>query len=117
VWTKEEAKNAQGRYEWKCRISVPGGGLIERKEQFDFEAPMEGYRAADEIVMPQAMEGWQKQARRDYFLKLVDNRYARISFTMRAGGDHFFTINSYLNPTPGSRNLEYDPSKAVSSTP
>ena len=112
-WT-EDKNTPQGQpYYWKCRVSIPGGGLVERNGQFDFEAPKEGYRAADEIVMLQTTKRWQSQARRDYFLKLADNRYARIEFEMIAGGDNFFSFTSYLNPKPGHRNLEYDPAKKI----
>jgi hypothetical protein len=117
AWTNDQAKNERGRYDWKCRISVPGGGLVERKDDFAFEAAVEGYQPSEEIVMSADAERWNPQASRQYFIKLADNRYARIEFEMIAGGDHFFSITSYLNPTPGSRNLEYDPSKVVSSTP
>ena len=48
-----------------------------------------------------------------YYVIFADGKYARIDFTMTAGGEHFFTINSYLNPS-GSRHLEYDPKKRVS---
>jgi hypothetical protein len=112
-WTNDQTKNAEGQYDWKCRISVPGGGLIERKDNFAFEAPADGYQPSDEIVMSQTAEKWNPQASRQYFVKLSDNLYARIEFEMVAGGDHFFSIKSYLNPTPGSRNLEYDPAKKV----
>jgi hypothetical protein len=113
AWTNDQAKDAQGHYDWKCRISVPGGGLIERKNDFAFEAPADGYRPSDEIVMPQNAERWNPQASRQYFVKLSNNHFARIEFEMVAGGDHFFSITSYLNPTPGSRNLEFDPAKAI----
>ena len=113
AWTNDQTKDAQGHYDWKCRISVPGGGLIERKDKFAFEAPSDGYQPFDEIVMPQTAERWNPQASRQYFVKLSDNHYARIEFEMVAGGDHFFSITSYLNPTPGSQNLEYDPAKKV----
>jgi hypothetical protein len=113
AWTNDQAKNDRGRYDWKCRISVPGGGLVEQTEQFAFEAPVDGYRPSDEIVMSQNAERWQPQAEKQYFLKLADGSYARIQFKMIAQGNHFFRVESYLNPTPGSRNLEYDPAKRI----
>jgi hypothetical protein len=113
AWTNDQAKNAAGRYDWRCRLSVRNGGLIERKDRFDFEAPVDGYKPFDEINMPQVAEQWRPQESREYFVKLADGRYARIRFEMVAGGDNFFSINSYLNPTPGNRNLEFDPNKPV----
>jgi hypothetical protein len=113
AWTKDQKKDDRGHYDWKVRISAPSGGLVERKDNFDFEAPSEGYQPFDEITMPQNAERWNPQASRQYFVKLDNNLYACIQFEMVAGGDHFFSVTSYLNPTPGSRNLEYDPAKRL----
>jgi hypothetical protein len=69
-----------------------------------------GYQAQDEIDQPANMVGgWARIARGNYLLKLQNGKYARIYFQMIAGGDHFFEVESFVNPT-GSRNLEYDPS-------
>jgi hypothetical protein len=38
-WANDQAKDTQGRFDWKCRVSVPGGGLVERNPEHDFEAP------------------------------------------------------------------------------
>jgi hypothetical protein len=109
AWTKEKLPGGSKYFDWKCRLSVPGGGLIERKGAFDFEAPADGYRESDEILMPKDAEGWNSQVEKEYFLRLADGRYARIRFRMIAGGHHFFNMESYLNPKTGSRNLEFDP--------
>ena len=115
AWTNDETKNEAGHYDWRCRISVPNGGLVERKDQSAFEAPAGGYKPFGEINMPRTAECWKPQESREYFVKLADGRYARIRFEMVAGGDNFVSITSYLNPTPGNRNLEFDPAKAVKS--
>jgi hypothetical protein len=115
AWTEDQVKDARQHYNWRCRISVPNGGLVERKGQFDFEAPADGYNPSDEIVMPRTAEKWQPQAKRSYFIRLAGNKYARLTFYMIAQGNHFFEIESYVNPTPDSRNLEFDPNKTVKS--
>jgi hypothetical protein len=114
TWTEDQAKDAKQHYTWRCRISVPNGGLVERKGKFDFEAPADGYKPSDEIVMLQTAEKWQPQVQREYFVKLNDGRFARIQLKMIAQGNHFFRLESYLNPS-GSRNLEFDPSNVVKS--
>jgi carboxypeptidase family protein len=114
AWTNDELDDSQGHYAWRCRVSVPNGGLTERKGKFDFEAPATGYRPSDEIIMPRTAERWSPQASREYFLKLADGRYARIRFEMVAGGDNFVSISSYLNPKSGGRNLECDSGETVS---
>jgi hypothetical protein len=64
--------------------------------------------------MLQTAEKWQPQVQREYFVKLNDGRFARIQLKMIAQGNHFFRLESYLNPS-GSRNLEFDPSNVVKS--
>jgi hypothetical protein len=113
AWTNDQATNEQGRYDWKCKVSVPGGGLIKRAGQFDFEAPKQGYKLSDDVIMSQNADNWQSDIQRSYFIQLSNGCYARIEFRMIAGGNHYCKIESYLNPTPGSRNLEYDPAKRI----
>lgn len=111
AWTNDEGAN--GAYDWKWKISIPGGGLAERKGEFDFEAPLSAYHPSDEFVMSKSAERWQSQASKQYFIKFPKDQYGRMHFHIFAGGDHFFKIESYVNPILGSRNLEYDPKKSV----
>jgi hypothetical protein len=116
AWTNDQGHqpNSNTPYDWRCRISILGGGLILRQGEFNFEASEGNYAPSDEINMPaSAGAQWRSQVSRQYFVQLSGNRYARLEFEMTAGGDHFFGIKSYLNPTPGDRNLEFDPAKAI----
>ena len=109
-WTDDVGKKPGQKYDWKCRISVPGGGLQLSTNEFSFYAPADGYKPFDEINMPASFEGWwQSDVERKYFVKLGDGKWGRVKFAMIAGGDHFCIIESYLNPS-GSRNLEFDQS-------
>lgn len=104
--------NSNQPFDWRCEISVPNGALVLRSGEFDFEAPTDGYQSQDVIDMPPT-RNWRDQASREYFLKLSDGQYARVSVTIFAGGNYqFVNMTSYLNPS-GSRNLEYDPAKAI----
>ena len=105
----------QARFDWRYQLSVPGGGLIERKGQFDFEAPADGYQPAIEISMAATAEKWSPDVTRTYFAKLPDGRYARFSINFYPGDRNFVVLESYVNPTPGSRNLEFDPKHQVKS--
>lgn len=112
-WTDDSVKDERKRYDWRCRLSVPSGGLIERNGQFEFEAPSDGYREYDEMVMNRDDPQWDKRFEKEYFLRLPDNTYARIKFSFTSAGEHYFRIESYLNPKSGSRNLEFDPAKRI----
>lgn len=113
AWTSDPISGGHRFYDWRCRVSVPGGGLTERNEQFEFEAPSEGYREYDEIVMMGNEPEWEKRFEKDYFLRLPDNTYARIKFSFTSAGDHYSRIETFLNPRSGSRNLEYNPQNTV----
>ena len=111
AWTA--APESGRKFTWRCRVTVPGGGLVERKGQFDFEAPEDGYEESVDLGMPHDAEEWTSDQQRDYFVKLPDGRFARVNFRMIAGGNHYFVMESFLNPKPGSRNLEYDPKQSA----
>jgi hypothetical protein len=112
VWSDDPTYGARGPYGWKARVSVPGGGLVERKGQFDFEAPNDGYVPAFEISMAPNADRWRDGFERQFFAKLADGRFARIKLDLATSG-LFFRLESYLNPTLGSQNLEFDPTKEV----
>lgn len=111
-WTEDQTTDAQGHYSWVCRASVPGGGLQERDNEYDFEAPPEGYRPVDNIKPPE--ERWAPVAERGYFIRTSDGHFARVNLRMRTAGEHFVVIESYFNPQLDSRNLEYDQAQQVS---
>jgi len=103
--------SAQPRFDWRYRLSVPGGGIVERKGQFNFEAPSDGYQPSVEVNMPADTEQWSSDVLKEYFAKLPDGRYARFSIEFYAGDRNFVVFKSYLNPKIGSRNLEFDPKR------
>jgi len=109
VWTNDNdvKPNSNQRFDWGCRLTVPGGGMIQRNGDYDFVAPVEGYLPSDEIdMLASAGSKWRKNVNRQYFLKFPGGGYGRIELDVIAGGDHFFVISSSVNPTPGSLNLE-----------
>ena len=116
-WASDQAKNERGRFDWRFRITVPEGGIVEREGQFSFDAPQEGYQNVAEINMPASLgDKWQYTVDKSYFVKLPEDRYARVNVTIEAGHDNpAFKLDSYLNPKPGSRNLEFDPAKVIKS--
>lgn len=112
---KPGAGGRQGRFDWRCVVTVPSGGLQARAGgEFDFEAPADGYQPSDQIAESGTAPAWKGHVSREYFVKLSGSEYARISLTLHAGGDHFFSITSYLNPIPEHRNLEYNPRQQIS---
>jgi hypothetical protein len=116
VWSDDPTYGARGPYGWHARVTVPGGGLIERQGEIDFEAPADGYTPSFETSMARNAERWRDGFDRQFFACLADGRYARFSLSLTTGG-LFFRLESFLNPTPGNRNLEFDPAKAITPKP
>jgi hypothetical protein len=112
-WIDDDMQDERHRFEWRCRISVPGGGLVERPDNLSFEAPETGYRAFDETYMSQSNPKWKRAVQKDYFVKLQEGAYAHVRLELITGGKHnFCVLESFLNPS-GSRNLEFDPAKQI----
>jgi len=113
AWTSDKPQDGTRFHDWKCRVSVIGGGLIERTDQFDFIAPAEGYEHFDEVAYSRENRPWNHRFSKEYFVRFADNSYGRIKFWFTTGGTHFFEVESLINPAPGDRNLEFDPKKAI----
>lgn len=115
VWAQNQGMNPNKgeHYDWRCRLSVSGGGMVQRSGEFEFEAPDVGYVPTAELAQFAMAKHWTPNMTRQFFVRLPDDRYARINFQIATNGDHFIVLESFLNPTPGNRNLEFDPQKAV----
>lgn len=108
-WTQDQGKKRGEKHDWQCRVSIPGGGMLENTNEFAFLAPESGYQESFEIVMPASLgREWKKDVQRELYFKLKDGKYGRMTFAMIAAGDHFCMVGALTNPS-GSRNLEFDP--------
>ena len=117
-WTNDQAKNARGHFDWRFRITVPVGGIIERRDQFAFEAPQEGYQDVVEIDMPALLgDRWSYTVNRSYFVKSRKGTYARVNVSIYGGHNNSLVLESFVNPNHNSRNLEFDPTKVFNLDP
>ncbi len=104
-WTEDQGKPSSAKYDWRCVVTIPGGGLVLSDEEFPFLAPENGYALTNQIAMPADSPHWTSDVDLKFYYRLADGRYGRMIFSMIAGGDHFCMIDSVLNPS-GSRDLE-----------
>jgi len=104
-WTEDQSKARGQKYDWRCRVTIPGGGIVTTSDEFAFLAPESSYQQTAEITMPADRPDWKSDVDLKFFYRLADGRYGRMTFSMIAGGQHFCMIDSFLNPS-GSRNLE-----------
>jgi hypothetical protein len=102
-------------YPWTAKIAADG--LQESALKLMYLAPENGYVPAltygekgDERVQERHVE-------KSFYLKTRDGRYARVrmDFTSDTNPDrgNFVGLTWWLNPKPGSRNLEFDPNKEI----
>lgn len=94
-------------FDWQWSVSIPNGGILESTNEFDFEAPLEGYRPGHEITFSVSDPRWTGDLSKNYVVRLRNGMYGRISFRLLAYNG-MFRFESFINPS-GSRNLEYDP--------
>jgi hypothetical protein len=93
-------------YEWKVTFVLPGGGFVETREDFAFEAPESGYEETYVIDMNPAMPSeWKVSAERTlYFTFGEPKRYGRMA--LRTDGNSRYVFLDYVMNQSGSRNLE-----------
>lgn len=115
IWVDAHDLKSPQPYHWKYRITVPGGGLQQTQNVYEFSAPSSGYQEFIENEIVPGVSGWNDSREQMYFVKLADGKYARIRFEIRALGD-FFIEDGYLNPS-GSQNLEFDSAKRIKPGP
>ena len=106
------------RFDWSFSIEAIGGGLIEAVDpQYLNEAPVEGYKPQMSQEVKATDRDWSEVVRKTFYVKSRNgNQFARVIAEIHANyqGAAVFSVRYLLNPRPGSRNLEYDPSKEVS---
>ena len=107
----------QKGYDWKSKVEVVDGGLLEVNDVFPYLAPETGYQTFFETNMAAGVPDWKESLEKTFYVKLRNGKmYGRMSIRVRTFSDPPPTqvyFESWLNPT-GSRNLEYDPDKRIS---
>jgi hypothetical protein len=107
----EAMPESGGAFDWSFDVKVEDGELADRTDDFAFEAPTSGYRAEDSVAMSRGLppEKWKDRVSKSYFIRFNDGTAARATVDFHAGAKPHVWLDSYLNPKPGSRNLEAGP--------
>jgi hypothetical protein len=111
VWIAPVEPGRREGFEWKCRLSVPAGGLTERTDTMHFEAPADGYVPSIEFTMPAAPIGaqnWRSSLEKQLYLRLSDGTHARGRLYISFDPDRaLVSFDSFWNQSPTEpRNLE-----------
>jgi len=103
-WTENQGKKSGQRFNWHCRLTLPGGGLLATDEKIPALAPDHGYVSTVEITRNADQTDWQNEAVLLFYYQLPDGRYGWMNFSVKVGALDYCVIDARLNPT-GSRNL------------
>jgi hypothetical protein len=105
AWKGEPDPQNNNRYDWKVKITMPGGGVLTTSNGFDLVAPELGYQQALEIGMSKNDPNWKPGVNETFFFKLP-NYFARGQANIDLYHDFYFAMQYFVNPE-GSHNLEY----------
>jgi hypothetical protein len=113
-WTDEKSPNAERHYDWRFKMTIPAGSMVERTNEIAFTAPESGYdQQVFEYSMAKELLGnqWKYEVKKSFFIRFENDTYAIFDVKMKTGGGHFAVVGFRFNPKPGSRNLETAPPK------
>ena len=112
AWTNTEEYPPR-LFDWRMELRVPGGDIQPCNDEFPFLAPEGKYSPAIEVNMPRTVENWKRVVDQKYYIRYTNPlRYGLIQFRIN-GASQNVSIAYWIIPTPGDRNLEFDPAKAV----
>ena len=100
--------NDQTHHWWKVTISAPDGGIIEAGPEFNFEAPIQGYRPTFVWVNRVGTDDSEMYWEKEFYFKLPNGTFGKVWVDAKAGtfrGPGRFRLKSFLN-TSGGRKLE-----------
>ncbi len=88
-------------YEWRAELRIKGGKLLPVKDEHAVIAPEDGYKELIKIDMiPDKMEFWIRSSprgARDFWEKLDDGAYARLTIIVSTGLEHKVKAEGLLN--------------------
>ena len=82
-WTHAQGKPAGQKNDWRCVITVFGGGMAPTDEEFAFLAPENGCALTNEIAMPADRANWMGDVDLIFYYRRANGSYGRMKFSMR----------------------------------
>lgn len=104
-------------FDWSAEVAIVEGGFIEesrRRITGMYEAPESGYQPTLTLHFVAGTKDWVPSVAKNLYVKSRGNTYSRIYLDLQtspAQPASFVGLQWWLNPKPGSRNLEFDSSK------
>jgi len=108
------SNGSQHERNWAASVTVSGGGIRVSTNEFPFTAPEDGYQPSltldTKTPKPSNWIGIYQGGQ--FYLRTDDGRFGRLDLKT-IPSKTFMRYEVWLNPKPGSRNLEYDPNQAA----
>jgi hypothetical protein len=106
AWKPWPPRPMEPPYEWKIVLAMQGGGFVETREDFAFEAPETGYEDPYVIDMSPTLGSlWKVSAERSlYFVFGEPRKYGRMSLRTDGGSRYIFL--DYVINQSGLRDVE-----------
>jgi len=104
-------------FDWSVQIQVAGGGLVEASDLYPDEAPEGSYQPTFDFRMAKDAANWTQRLTQTYYIHTANGDYGRVNIDLTTDSERpqgtGITIETWLNPVPGDRNLEFDPTQAI----
>lgn len=93
-------------YDWRFKIELYNGGLIQENDPYPYSAPDSGYQPSFEFEMSSNNVPWQNQYEQNFYVKDSNGKYGMMKFVIySASTPPQAQMNFTINPS-GSQNLE-----------
>jgi hypothetical protein len=106
-----QIKRGKDHFEWSVEFEVVGGGLVESKDTYPYEAPESGYQSTFDFSQAADAPNWTQRLTKIFYVHTKSGNYGRVMIDLTTDSerpDTGISIEAYINPALGSRNLEYD---------
>jgi len=104
------------KFDWSFSMEAVGGGVLETHDPYLFEAPDSGYQEKYTVNMVASDSAWEEEIQsKVFYIKTRDGKvygHIKIEIIPKYNDTGIFSVESVVNPN-GSRNLEFDESKAT----
>ncbi len=113
--TPIQVKRGVDRFDWKVRLELIGGGLIETADAYQYLARETGYEPVLDYEQSKNDSQWTQRLIKTFYMLTAKGQYGRVLIDLKIDAERCDTgisVETWLNPT-GSRNLEFDEGKQV----
>lgn len=114
---RPEDATSKKPFNWNIKIRAANGGILDTDDLFLYEAPIDGYKDTFDLEIKKEDSNWRSSLNKQFYLKSRNGEVyssLKVEFIPRYNGNVAIRLKWLTNPN-GSRNLEFDQSKNLTS--